>query len=152
MSNQRRRRPGGNPNRRQPATHAVRPADPADPWANPEARAWRRRMNAELLPMIDNSAVSLTLWPSDGQPDAKIAVELGFTLMLGKPMVFLMPVGQTLPPTLLRLADEVIEYQPDELGTPAMAARIAAAAARHRVDEDEGQEPLPGIDEDGQTR
>lgn len=102
-----------------------------DLWEDPRARAWRDRANRELRPMIEDSAVSLTLWPSDGKPDAKIAVELGFTLLLGKPLVILAPANAEIPPHLARIAESVIDYEPGELGSAALGERIGAEA--HRI-------------------
>lgn len=109
---------------------------PGDVWSDPEAQAWRRRANRELLPMIRSSAVSLTLWPSNGEPDAKLAVELGFTLLLGKPLVFLKPVGGTIPPNLERLADAILEYGPGDLQSPELGVEIAALVKRLAGDAD----------------
>jgi len=79
--------------------------------------------------MIADSAASITLWPNDGEPDAKIAVELGFTLLLGKPLILLVPNGSTaVPEHLASLAQAIIEY--DSLDDPTLGDRIAAELAR----------------------
>lgn len=96
-----------------------------DPWESPEGRAWRERANRELRPMIENSAATLSLWPTDGKPDAKFAVELGFSLALGKPLVILKPSGANVPATLARLAAAIIEY--DRLDDPTIMDRVRQA-------------------------
>lgn len=96
-----------------------------DIWDDPEAKAWRERANTELRPMIENSAISVVLW---GKPDAKLAVEVGFTLLLGKPFVVLKPSGQDVPASLARLADAIVEY--DDITDPTVMRRVAAEAKR----------------------
>lgn len=94
-----------------------------DLWDRPEAKAWREQHNRELLPMVRDSAVSMMLWPSDDEPDAKLAVELGFILLLGKPLVVLKPAGANVPAHLARLCEAIIEY--DQLDETVMERVMA---------------------------
>lgn len=94
-----------------------------DPWETPEGVAWRERVRRELVPMIKDSAVTVQLWTDE--PDAKIAVELGVTLMLGKPLIILKPSGSNVPPTLARIADAIVEY--DELNADTVGRAHAEA-------------------------
>lgn len=70
-------------------------------------RRWLNRAEREVLPMIKGSAMSVTINP--GEPDAKVAVELGFTLLLDKPLVLLSFPDRPIPSRLRRAADLVIE-------------------------------------------
>lgn len=97
-----------------------------DPWATPEAQAWRERANRELAPMIRDSAAMVQLW--NDEPDAKMAVELGFGLLLGKPLIILKPSGGNVPPHLARIAQAVVEY--DNLSDPKVQERIGAELRR----------------------
>ena len=83
-----------------------------DMWDDPRAQAWRERVNRELLPMIENSAVSVTIAPEE--PDAKIAVELGFCILLDKPILILAPRGRHIPEHLRRVADKIVWGAPSE--------------------------------------
>jgi len=71
------------------------------------ARRWLNRADRELLPMIEGSAMSITINPT--HPDAKVAVELGFCLLLDKPLVLLSFPDRPVPSRLRRAADLVIE-------------------------------------------
>jgi hypothetical protein len=97
-----------------------------DPWDNPAARAWRKRANETLRPMIESSAASVSLWSDD--PDAKLAVEVGFTLLLGKPLIILKPSGSNVPANLARIAEAIIEY--DTLDDPSLQEKVHAELDR----------------------
>lgn len=99
-----------------------------DVWDTPEGRDWVKQHNENLRPMIRDSALSMMLWPADGEPDAKIAVELGFILMLGKPLVILKPSGANIPPTLARIVDAIVEY--DDQVTEDVVHRAQAEGRR----------------------
>lgn len=98
-------------------------------WSDdPEWRAYADRAERELRPMIEDSAISLTLFSP--KPDAKLAIELGFTLLLGKPFIILKPSGQNVPATLARVADAVIEYDEGQLGSPQIMERVRTEVER----------------------
>lgn len=97
-----------------------------DIWGDPEAQAWRERANRELRPMVEGSAVAMMLW--NDEPDAKMAVELGFILLLGKPLIIMKPSGGNVPPHLAKLAQAIVEY--DDLSDPTVMERVAAEAKR----------------------
>ena len=76
-----------------------------------ERREWDeivRHSREELLPRLEESAFVLSLAPS-GKPDAKYCIELGFSIMLDKPILVVAPEGYPVPERLRRAADEVIE-------------------------------------------
>jgi hypothetical protein len=98
-----------------------------DVWEDPEAQAWREAMNNGLRPMIADSVVTMMISPGD-EPDAKIAVELGFSILFDKPILVLAPPDRGVPDKLRSIADAVI------IGTPAdphVRAAIEAFIAEH---------------------
>lgn len=91
-----------------------------DIWDDPEVRAFREDVERNLVPKIRDSAASLTMWSDE--PDVKLAVELGYTLLLGKPLIILKPAGANVPATLARVADAIVEY--DDLTDPTVMERV----------------------------
>jgi hypothetical protein len=98
-----------------------------DIWDHPDVRAWVKAAREDLVPKIEGSAATIQLWPRGGDVDVKIAVELGFTLMLGKPLIILKPAGENVPVKLVQLADAIVEY--DELNAGVME-RVHAEVER----------------------
>jgi hypothetical protein len=92
----------------------------ADVWDDPQARAYLRRAKRELEPKIQNSSVVMGLWT--GNVDPKMAIEMGYAILLGKPIVILKKSGEDVPPTLARIADSIVEF--DELSDPTLQQRI----------------------------
>lgn len=100
----------------------------ADPWeSDPEFLAWKKDVEENLIPMIRDSAVAMTLFSPD--PDVKLAVELGMCLLLGKPIVLVVAKGQVVPPALAKIAIEVIYVDWDD----STATQVAIAAVAERV-------------------
>lgn len=97
-----------------------------DPFDTPEAHAWAQRVLTELVPMINGSAVSVSIVPS-GESDVKFAVELGLSIMLDKPIILAVAPGRSVPEHLARVADEIVEL---DTTSPLAAARIQAAVKR----------------------
>ena len=93
-----------------------------DPWDNPEAQRWLQRCNDELRPMIEKSAVTMTLAPD--KPDAKVAVELGFAMWLDKPIIVLAPKGRYIPDNLRKVAHAIITGEPTD---PAVQVKLQKA-------------------------
>jgi hypothetical protein len=90
-----------------------RPPEPPDPFDSPEWDAYARRVVTELVPMIaDSVATAIILSPND--PDVKIAVELGFSILLNKPIVAVRAPGVTVPPKLAAIADEIVDFIPGD--------------------------------------
>lgn len=76
---------------------------------DPEYLKWKQHIEDELIPMIEESAVSVTI-ASDGKPDVKLAVELGLSILLDKPIILARFKGATIPPKLALVADEVVDF------------------------------------------
>lgn len=108
-------------------------------WHEDEhAQAWLKRANEELRPMIRGSAHTMALITGE-EPDAKQAVELGFMILLDKPLILAIVPGVTVPERLARCADAIVEV---DLNKPEEAApRLAAAIA--------GVEKELGISDEG---
>lgn len=110
-----------------------------DVWSDPEVQAWRERANRDLRPMVENSTVATLLWSE--VPDAKMAVELGFILLLGKPLVILKDRTRgPVPAHLARLATEVIEY--DDLDE-SVIERLAMIVKRMEGEDGAGDQRQP---------
>jgi|1185.fasta_scaffold1101077_1 hypothetical protein len=104
-----------------------------DPFDTDESRVWVRHVLDELVPMIADSAVTISLVPN-GPTDVKFAVELGLSIMLDKPIIAVVQPGTAVPAHLLRVADELVEV---DLSGPHVQRRIGDAIARVMLAQDE---------------
>ncbi len=103
---------------------------PGDVWDDPDVRAWAQRVVDELLPMLEDSALTISVVPDQaGVDDIKFAVELGLSIMLDKPIILAVVPGRPVPAKLAKLADGIVEFDVDRdpAGTQ---RRIAAEVAR----------------------
>jgi hypothetical protein len=98
-----------------------------DVFDDPEVRAWAQQVRDELVPMLRDSAATVSIVPA-GKTDVKFAVELGFSIMLGKPIILAITPSMQVPDKLLAIADAVVEI--GEHPTPDDARRIQAAVER----------------------
>lgn len=96
----------------------------------PESRAWAKRVLDEVVPMIDQSTVFVSLVPT-GEVDIKFAVETGLALMMGKPIIVAVAPGALVPAKLLAIADAVVEFDPSQ---PDATQERLNAAFRQIVD------------------
>lgn len=99
---------------------------PEDPWESEEWREYAKDAQENLVPKIKDSAVTAMLYHDP--PDAKLAIELGFTILLDKPLLVMVGPGDRIPENLRRIADGVIEY--GDLSDPKTAARVQAEFIR----------------------
>jgi nucleoside 2-deoxyribosyltransferase len=98
-----------------------------DIWTDdPKVQAWARRVLKDLVPMISDSDCTISLVPH-GESDVKFAVELGFSIMLDKPIIAVVDPGQQVPARMLRVVEEVVEGPVD---APDFHERLQAAIAR----------------------
>lgn len=74
---------------------------------------WLERVERELLPMLRESSMVAVLAPGE-EPDLKVAIELGLTILLDKPLILVVPEGRWVPDTLRRAADAVVEWSDDD--------------------------------------
>ena len=75
------------------------------------------------VPGMESSAFVISLVPTDGKADVKLAVELGLTIMLGKPLVVVALPGTEIPGKLRQIADLVLELDPRDPAQGALMAR-----------------------------
>lgn len=96
-----------------------------------ELKAWARRVTQG----VSDSAVFCNLWHetmrSDPFADPRPLIQLGYAMLLDKPIVVLLPRGAELPEHLARAADRIIPFDPDapgglERATEALAAFVKA--------------------------
>jgi hypothetical protein len=98
---------------------------------DPEAREWARRVLDDLVPMIRGSAATVSILPGPGsEADVKFAVELGLSIMLGKPIILAVPAGRRVPAKLVQVADEIVELPSEAEEFAAAQERLQAAIAR----------------------
>jgi nucleoside 2-deoxyribosyltransferase len=81
---------------------------------DPKVNEWLKQRNADLRPMISDSAYAISLI-SGKEPDAKQAVELGFMILLDKPIVLAVVPGVKVPERLARCADEIVEVNLEDV-------------------------------------
>jgi hypothetical protein len=77
-----------------------------------EDRAWRdysNRFRREVLPKLLDSAIFMSIGSEVGTFDVRQATELGAALLMGKPILLVIPRGRKISPQLRRAADEVID-------------------------------------------
>lgn len=95
----------------------------SDPWDDPDAREWVERVRTTLVPMLDESSISVMLGPHVGDADVKFAVELGRSILLDKPILVVALPGRV-PDKLRMLADEIVTA---DIGTEAGQRELHSA-------------------------
>jgi hypothetical protein len=99
-----------------------------DPYQDQGWLDYATHVQKELIPMIDKSAVTMSLVPDAlAKVDVKYATELGYCIMMDKPILALVAPGCDPPPKLKLVADEIVEGQP---GDPGFEERFRAAMGR----------------------
>jgi len=76
----------------------------ADDWDDFVAHVRR-----STVKQMAESAFVISLLPTDGEPDIKIAVELGLALLMDKPIVAVATNGGKVPRALARIAQARVE-------------------------------------------
>lgn len=94
----------------------------AEDWTrDPGWREWADQVRTDLLPKLEDTAAVLSLVP-DGDGDVKFAVELGFSIMMDKPLILVVMPGRKVPERLARIAEAIVEADLDtELGQATVA-------------------------------
>lgn len=100
-----------------------------DMWNDPDLQAWVKDARQNLIPRIEGSDATISLVP-DGEGDIKFAVELGLSIMMGKPIIAVVIDNRKLPDKLVQVADAIIHMHSRELGTEAGQRKIHAAIER----------------------
>lgn len=77
---------------------------------NPEFKRYARHVLKEMVPKMADSAYVITIAPDGGTAaDVKQAVEIGYAILLNKPLIVLKTPGRVVAEKLLRIADHVVE-------------------------------------------
>lgn len=96
-----------------------------------EDRAWAdysNRFRREVLPKLLDSAVFMSIGSEVGTFDVRQATEIGAALLMGKPILIVIPRGRTIGAQLRRAADEIVDdWAP---GEPESEERMLAAMRR----------------------
>lgn len=79
-----------------------------DPYKSKEFEAFVRHTLDTMLPNMQASEVVVSLLPTKDKADVKAAVELGFALMLDKPIIVFANNDQPIPARLAKIADRII--------------------------------------------
>lgn len=105
-----------------------------DPWGHPDTQRWLEHCTKELVPMVQRSKMTISLIPEEADyDDIKFAVELGLSIMLDKPLIVVVPPGRQVPAGLIKVADEIVEW--DGTGNPAKNKGLRDAMDRVLRDE-----------------
>lgn len=85
-----------------------KPSD--DPFTGPEWNTFVRDVKKGLIPKIRDSAYVASFVPerADGT-DVKFAIELGFSIMMDKPIIAIVTPGAKLPKKLAEIAEVIVE-------------------------------------------
>lgn len=99
---------------------------------------WEDEVHKELIPKMEESAYVMSLFPRDGKPDAKFAVELGMAIMLDKPITIIVAPEEAakIPSQLRRVADsiDVLDLNAPD-ANDRMREIIAASVKRYGTDD-----------------
>ena len=74
-----------------------------------------KRVLHDAVPKIADSGYVIAIAPTRGTEDVKMAVEIGFSILLDKPLIVMVPIGKERHhgEKLLRIADFVVEVDMD---------------------------------------
>lgn len=85
------------------------------PYDSDDFKRWADTMRSQLIPEMRQSAHVLMIAPStDAEFDIAFALQVGASILLGKPLILLAHRGRTVPPKLKAIADRIIEVDLDE--------------------------------------
>lgn len=80
-----------------------------DAWSNPDVRAFLRDAEENLVPKLENSAITVSVLTEKALLDPKFAIELGFSILLDKPIIVAVAPGVKVPGKLVLAADHIME-------------------------------------------
>jgi nucleoside 2-deoxyribosyltransferase len=95
-----------------------------------------KHVREETVRGMTDSALVMSLVPPAGKADVKFAVELGFSIMLDKPIIAVMLPGAEIPAKLRLVADEIVTADIDtEQGQNEVQAALMRMTTRlNKVD------------------
>lgn len=86
-----------------------------NPFESDEFKRWADTMRTRMIPQMRDSQHVLMIAPSmETEFDIDFALQIGASILLGKPLILLVDRGRTVPPKLLAIADRIIEVDMDE--------------------------------------
>lgn len=100
-----------------------------DPFDSPDFRKYAKHFFDKVAPQVASSAFMLTVAPLRDSTDVKIATELGYAILLDKPLIVLVPTGRRehMAQKLLRIADHIVEGDVEtEAGREELQRRLEA--------------------------
>ena len=80
----------------------------ADWTGSDDFKTWAQDVLDDMVPKMKGSAYVISIAPPSGLADVKIAVEIGYAILLDKPLIVFAPEGRHVAERLLRIADHVI--------------------------------------------
>lgn len=95
-----------------------------DPFQDPAWHAFAEDVKDRLVPMIKDSSLSMALY-TGGDPDPKQAIEIGYMVLLDKPIILTVAPGAQVPEKVARVADEIVEVNFDDPEDTALRIRAA---------------------------
>ena len=100
-----------------------------DPWNDPGMKAWLARASEELVPKLDASRMSVVLvkGKTASEGDLQLAIELGLSVLMDKPILVIVVDGKPSPPKLVGVADAVVHLHEGELKRPSGRAKVMKA-------------------------
>lgn len=97
----------------------------SDPFDDPAWLEYAQQAREKLEPMVKDSAIAMSVY--SGKIDPKMAIELGYMIMLDKPIIAVVTPGVKVPNKLAVVADEIVELALDD---PSFAQRLQDAMTR----------------------
>jgi hypothetical protein len=99
-----------------------------DPFTGPDWDEFKKEIIEHLLPKMDESAMFLPFMPpKDKFPPVEFAVQIGYMILLEKPLIVVVGRDAKLPSRLALVADEIVEGEVDD---PDFEGRFHAAIKR----------------------
>jgi hypothetical protein len=108
----------------------------ADLYDDPAFQAYLRRAKEEMFPKLKASAANITIAPGE-DPDPKICIELGASILYDKPIIVIVPDGRKVQANLKRVAAAIIE---GHLSDPAVMRKIEDALKRVLANDERARE------------
>lgn len=103
---------------------------------DPQFQAWAQSVQANVLPKLNESALSLLAVAEDDVTSIDFAVQLGMSIMLDKPIIAVVQPGMKVPSKLVQVADRIVEMDAQGGGSPEQIAKLKEAieAAMRDID------------------
>lgn len=93
---------------------------------DPSLKRLVEHVRRNLIPMIERSEIVVSIVPHDQSgTDVKFALELGYSVMLDKPIIAVVRPGTKIPEKLARVVDRFVEC--DDPKSPGLTERLAEA-------------------------